>query len=156
MRHRVFTSLEEYQASLVVQTPVDDLDIVEVPYVPQAEPLDEEQRQELEEEREALSSLPSTFATSAEGAKFMASFGIPQTALNGKIPLQKEWQNKATTNPAEIDALYLQYKGNFGSVAKAEMGGFYILELDSLAPEQAFESKYGVGFSARLIIRSGP
>jgi Bifunctional DNA primase/polymerase, N-terminal/Protein of unknown function (DUF3987) len=156
MRRHVFTSLEEYQASLVEQAPVDDLDIVEVPYVPQAEPLDEEQRQELEEEREALSSLPSTFATSAEGAKFMASLGIPQTALNGKIPFQKEWQNKATTDPAEIDALYLQYKGNFGSVAKAEMGGFYILELDSLAAEQAFESKYGVGFSARLIIRSGP
>jgi hypothetical protein len=31
-----------------------------------------------------------------------------------------------------------------------------VLEVDSLAAEQAFQSKYGRGFSARLVIRSGP
>jgi hypothetical protein len=71
------------------------------------------------------------FTSPAEGAKFMASYGIPQIPLRGKAPWFEQWQNKATTNFAQIDAWYATYKCNFGSVAKGAIGGKFVFEVDS-------------------------
>jgi hypothetical protein len=72
--------------------------------------------QELEDEEKAkiitLASVPAIpqpdsngeFATPAEGAKFMASFGIPRLPLNGKVAILKGWQDKASADFAQIDA----------------------------------------------------
>jgi hypothetical protein len=95
------------------------------------------------------------FATPADGAKFMASFDIPQTPLQGKRPFLKDWQDKGSTDPAQIDAWYAQYKCNFGSIAKAALDGFYVLEADSVEVRKTFKKDTGSDFTARLIIQSG-
>ena len=95
------------------------------------------------------------FSTPAEGAKFMASFGLPQTPLQGKRPFLKEWQDKASTDPAQIDAWYAQYNCNFGSVAKATLDGFYVLEADSVEVRKTFKKDTGSDFTSRLVIQSG-
>ena len=100
------------------------------------------------------------FATPADGAKFMASFKIPQIPLRGKDPSigGKGWQHKGTIDFDEIDRLAKTHPGcNFGSVAKAEAGGFYILETDSVKPKQQFTKDTGLPtFGAKLLIKSGP
>jgi hypothetical protein len=96
------------------------------------------------------------FATPAEGAKFMASMGVPQTPLNGKIPFMKDWPNNATTDFTKIDAWYAEYKCNFGSVMKAEVGRHYAIETDSPASRTAFKNETQKDFSAHLVIKSGP
>jgi hypothetical protein len=96
------------------------------------------------------------FTTPAEGAKFMALLGIPQTPLNGKIPFLKDWPNKATTDFGQIDEWYAEYKCNFGSVMKAEPGGYYAMETDSANPRQDFKKATSSDLSARLSIKSGP
>ena len=95
------------------------------------------------------------FATPAEGAKFMASFDILQTPLNGKKPFLKDWQNTGSTDFAQIDAWYAQYKCNFGSIAKAEVGGFYAVETDSPVPHAEYQKETGERFSAKLMNKSG-
>jgi hypothetical protein len=107
------------------------------------------------------------FATPADGAKFMASLGIPQVPLSapadtrfshpGKNPAinGKNWQDKATTNPAQIDRWAKKYLGcNFGSIAKSQVDGFYVLETDSpdLAQKYAQETKRK--FQSELVIDS--
>jgi Primase C terminal 1 (PriCT-1)/Bifunctional DNA primase/polymerase, N-terminal len=68
------------------------------------------------------------FVTPAEGAKFMASFGIPQIPLRGKAPWFSDWPKKASTDFIQIDQWYAEHKCNFGSVAN---GKFFVLEVDS-------------------------
>jgi hypothetical protein len=98
------------------------------------------------------------FATPADGAKFMASFGIPQIPLRGKDPSVngKGWQDKGSTDFVQIDRWAKQYPGcNFGSIAKAVIGGFYALETDSPAPHAEFQKETGGRFDAKLLTKSG-
>ena len=92
------------------------------------------------------------FATPADGAKFMASFGIPQIPLNGKAPFLPEWQNQGSTDPAQIDAWYAQYKCNFGSIAKA--GKHCVLEVDNALVRPRFERVTGSTFTNTLTVAS--
>jgi hypothetical protein len=99
------------------------------------------------------------FATPADGAKFMASFGIPQVRLDGKNPAVNGsgWQDKGTTDPTEIDAIALRYPGcNFGSLSKAVIGGYYALETDSTDVKKRFVADTGLPtFGAKLLNKSG-
>ena len=107
------------------------------------------------------------FATPADGAKWMASLGIPQVPLSaptdrrrgspGKNPAinGKNWHQKATTDFAQIDAWAKQFpKCNFGSLAQARIGGFYVLETDSGELSQKIEEDTGRAFEAQLLIES--
>jgi hypothetical protein len=93
------------------------------------------------------------FLTPADGAKFMASFGIPQIPVRGKAPFFEEWPAKGTTDFAQIDAWYGEYKCNFGSVAKAEPGGVWILETDSAQVKARYKAT-GKGFTSGFLVRS--
>jgi Bifunctional DNA primase/polymerase, N-terminal len=96
------------------------------------------------------------FASPADGAKFMASFNIPQIPLDGKVPRKKGWQNIASTDFAQIDTWAQEFPGcNFGSVAKAIPGGFFALEIDSSEVSRNFKADTGKEFSSTLRIRSG-
>jgi len=96
------------------------------------------------------------FATPAEGAKFMALMGIPQTPLHGKDPFLKDFPNRASTDFEQIDAWYAQHNCNFGSVMKAEVGGFFAMETDSNIPCEQFKQETGSDLTARLVVKSGP
>jgi hypothetical protein len=94
------------------------------------------------------------FATPADGAKFMAgTYGIPQIPLNGKKPFFDRWQDKTTTDFTQIDAWHAKYKGNFGSVAKSQPNGHFVLEVDS-TNVIARAKQDGVSFSSQVIIQS--
>jgi Bifunctional DNA primase/polymerase, N-terminal/Primase C terminal 1 (PriCT-1) len=85
----------------------------------------------------------------------MATMGIPQHPLypREKRPLLPEWQQKATTNVAQIKQWSEEFPScNFGSVAK---GGFFVFEADSTDVRKRFENT-GNKFSAQLIISSSP
>lgn len=92
------------------------------------------------------------FATPADGAKFMASFGILQIPLNGKAPFFTEWQNQGSTDPVQIDAWYAQHKCNFGSIAKA--GRHCVLEVDNALVRPRFEKASGSTFTNTLTVAS--
>jgi len=107
------------------------------------------------------------FAAPADGAKFMASLGIPQVPLSaptdtrfsnpGKNPAinGKNWQAKATTDFAQIDRWARTYSGcNFGSLAKSQVGGFHVLETDSPDLAQKYAQETGSQFQSGLIIES--
>jgi hypothetical protein len=93
------------------------------------------------------------FKTPADGAKFMASFGIPQIPLRGKIPnYMPDWPAKATCDFNQIDDWALEYPScNFGSVARNHE--FFVFETDSTEPRNRFK-KTGHDFSSKLIIES--
>ena len=57
---------------------------------------------------------------------------MPKTPLKGKAPFLPGWQNSATTDSVQL-AAQAQIPGvtGFGGVAKAEIGGFWVLETDS-------------------------
>jgi hypothetical protein len=74
------------------------------------------------------------FACPADGAKFVAALGIPQTPLIGKNPSigGTDWHLRASTDFAQIDEWARNHPGcNFGSVALAEIGKHFVLEADS-------------------------
>ena len=73
------------------------------------------------------------FACPADGAKFMASFGIPQIPLHGKKPFMDGWQDQGSTDFDQIDLWAKQNPAcNFGSVAKLSVGKPFAFEADSL------------------------
>jgi hypothetical protein len=94
------------------------------------------------------------FTTPAEGAKYMAGFGIPQIPLRGKAPWFSEWPTKATTDFAQIDAWYAEHKCNFGSVAKVSLGQFFVLEVDSVDVRARYKADTKLDFTTTLTIRS--
>jgi len=51
------------------------------------------------------------FAVPADGAKFMASLGIPQIPLRGKRPFFNEWPTKGSTDFAQIDRWAAEFVG---------------------------------------------
>ncbi|MGH9690777.1 MAG: AAA family ATPase [Candidatus Acidiferrales bacterium] len=106
------------------------------------------------------------FATPADGAKFMASFGIPQVPLSaptdtrfpnpGKNPAinGSGWQHKASTDPAQIDRWCETFPGcNFGSLATADGG--WCFEADSKTPYERYKRDTGRKFTRSLGIESG-
>ncbi len=95
------------------------------------------------------------FLCPADGAKFMAAtYGIPQTPLNGKAPLLPEWQDNGSTDFEQIDRWAKQHRGcNFGSVAKAILGGHFVVEVDSLKVRERIRQA-GIDFSSRVIVES--
>jgi hypothetical protein len=96
------------------------------------------------------------FQCPADGAKWMASFGIPQIVIRGKIPFMTEWQNKGTTDFEQIDQWAAEYPGcNFGSIAKRSLDGHFALEVDSVDVRMAYRKETGQDFTASLIIQSG-
>lgn len=96
------------------------------------------------------------FLTPAEGAKFMAgTYQIPQTPLRGKRPFLADWQHKGSLEFGQIDAWYEEYHCNFGSIAKAEPGGRFVLEVDSPDVRRRANAS-GVELSSQVIIESRP
>ena len=96
------------------------------------------------------------FATPAEGAKFMASFGIPQIPVRGKVPFMTGWIDKGTTDFGQIDGWYAELKCNFGSIAKRSLGGHFALEVDSPDVRATYQRENpGFDFTAWIIIISG-
>jgi hypothetical protein len=92
------------------------------------------------------------FLTPADGAKFMASFGIPQIPLRPKTKIAQEtdWPNKKTTDFAQIDKLAQLYPGcNFASVSKANFDGFFSVEVDSLDVRDRIKAATGEGFTSK-------
>jgi hypothetical protein len=108
------------------------------------------------------------FKCPADGSKFMASFDIPQIPLSGPSDTRFNnpgknpaingvgWQNKASIDPEQIDTWAKQFPGcNFGSLAKHEVGKFFVLEADSALPLQEFKAAGGEdNFGSRLITKS--
>jgi bifunctional DNA primase/polymerase-like protein len=100
--------------------------------------------------------LKGEFATPADGAKFMAGmYGIPQIPLQGKKPFFNDWQDKGSVDFAQIDAWAAKHTCNFGSVAKSNPNGHFVLEVDST--DVIVRAKQdGVKFSSEVIIQSRP
>lgn len=95
------------------------------------------------------------FSSPADGAKFMASFGIPQTPLRGKAPFLVAWQDGATTDFEQIERWAQEYPGcNFGSVAKANLDGFFVVEIDSADFRERFKKDTGNYLDSKLAIAS--
>jgi hypothetical protein len=96
------------------------------------------------------------FASPAEGAKFMAALGLSITPLRGKAPFLSKWQEKASTDPEQIDAWVQQYGAdiNFGCVAKAVEGGFFIFEVDSPEVAKRYKQDTGKEFTETFTVRS--
>lgn len=95
------------------------------------------------------------FQSPSDGAKFMASIGIPQIPLRGKIAFLPRWQDFATTDPKVIDDWAQRYPGyNFGSVAIAEPGGFVVLEVDSTDVARRYREATGENLAPTLSIGS--
>jgi hypothetical protein len=91
------------------------------------------------------------------GALKQAARGIPQTPLSGKKPFQKDWQNKATTDAAQIQKWAEENPGcNFGSVAKGVIGGFWMLELDAPGEAARIRNETGNQIPVTLLVRSRP
>src|SRR5665213_10199 len=95
------------------------------------------------------------FPTPADGALWMANFGIPQTPLkDGKIPRITGWPEEATCDPKQIRDWAGQFPGcNFGSVARNHE--FFMFEADSNDVKARFE-KTGGKFSSGLMVLSSP
>ena len=89
------------------------------------------------------------------GALKQAARGIPQTPLFGKKPFQKDWQNKATTDVAQIQKWAEENPGcNFGSVAKGVIGGFWMLELDAPGEAARIRNETRNPIPITLLVRS--
>jgi hypothetical protein len=74
----------------------------------------------------------------------LVKYGIPGTPLRGKAPFLTAWQNCATTDEAQMRA-WSRIPGvtGFGGVAKAEIGGFWVLETDSTDVAKRFKDATG-------------
>jgi hypothetical protein len=97
------------------------------------------------------------FATPAEGAKYFASLNIPQIPLRPetKIAIEKDWPKKCSTDFAQIDKWVRIYPGcNFASVAKANLGGFFCVEVDSTDVQKRIKVNTGEGFTSKSIVIS--
>jgi hypothetical protein len=97
------------------------------------------------------------FACPADGAKFMAALGIPQTPLNGKNPSigGTDWHLRASTDFAQIDQWARIHPGcNFGSVAFAEIGKHFVLEADSPEVRKRHQADTNTDFPRTLTIQS--
>jgi len=94
------------------------------------------------------------FATPADGAKFMASLGVPQIPLKGKAPVINDWPEKATTDFAQIDEWYRLHQCNFGGVAYAKEGGHGIFEADSSAVRGRYNSEAHEDFANTVTVIS--
>ena len=101
------------------------------------------------------------FGSPLEGALWMAAtYGIPQTPLNGKAPFLKEWPSKASTDPEQIRRWGAEFPScNFGSVAVP--GHHFVFEADKPADgttktvRERFKDQGG-DFTAQLIVESSP
>ena len=81
-----------------------------------------------------------------DGALEMARRGVPQIVLYNetKKAIEKGWPDKATTDENTIRSLDERLPScSFGSVAKAVLGGFWILELDSTAVLERIKTETG-------------
>ena len=94
------------------------------------------------------------FTTPADGAKFMASLGVPQIPLKGKAPVINDWPEKATTDFAQIDEWYRLHQCNFGGVAYTKEGGHGIFEADSSAVRGRYNSEAHEDFAITLTVIS--
>jgi Bifunctional DNA primase/polymerase, N-terminal len=97
------------------------------------------------------------FACPADGAKFMAALGIPQTPLNGKNPSigGTDWHLRASTDFAQIDKWTRIHPGcNFGSVAFAGIGKHFVLEADSPEVRKRHRADTNTDFPKTLTIQS--
>ena len=97
------------------------------------------------------------FECPADGAKFMAAQGIPQTPLKGKNPDigGTGWHLRASTDFAQIDEWARIYPGcNFGSVAFAEIGKHFVLEADSPEVRKRHQADTNTDFPKTLTIQS--
>jgi|SRR5579872_1218165 len=96
------------------------------------------------------------FATPADGAKFMAgTYQIPQIPLRGKAPFFGDWQDKGSTDFAQIDAWYAEYGCNFGSICKDTPDGKFAVEVDSPDVSKRIKES-GAKFTSEVIIGSRP
>ena len=85
--------------------------------------------------------------------------GIPVIPLKPKTKAAflSSWEKLATTDPAQIQAWDAQYpEANAGSVAKAEIGGFWFLELDRPEAGQRIEAETGKRVPNTFRVRSSP
>ncbi len=97
------------------------------------------------------------FACPADGAKFMAALGIPQTPLIGKNPSigGTDWHLRASTDFAQIDEWARIHPGcNFGGVAFAEIGKHCVLEIDSPEVRKRHQADTNTDFPRTLTIQS--
>jgi Bifunctional DNA primase/polymerase, N-terminal len=83
--------------------------------------------------------------------------GIPviRVAARAKNAYDKDWPNLATTDPeviAKWDAETPECNSAF--VAKAEIGGVWILETDSIIPSQKYEEATGKKFTKTFTVQS--
>ena len=159
--------LEDYRSKGFTVIEEDDIPAVVPPVEPSVS---------VESKREEITTTgtvpqPDTngcFATPADGAKFMASKGIPQVPLSGPTDTRfknpgknpsingKGWPDKASTDFAQIVAWAKQFPGcNFGSVARHEVGSYYVQETDSEEPLKQYQAFAGESdFGAKLVTRS--
>ena len=80
--------------------------------------------------------------TPAQGARWMAKQGVPIIPLNGKIPFGNAWQDAATNDVTELNALAQSHKGNYGCVAKK--GEFWMVDEDVAGFFERFTQETGI------------
>ncbi len=96
------------------------------------------------------------FSSPADGAKWMAAYGIPQTPLNGKIAFLPGWQNNGSVDPeVTIDGLVNIPLATDGSIAKSAPNGCFIVEVDHPDVRTRIKST-GIDFTSQLVIESSP
>lgn len=105
-----------------------------------------------------VTAVDARFATPLAGALTLAAMGIPQIPVRAgtKKAFLDDWQNLATTDAAQIEAWAKQYNCNFGSVAKAEIGGFWFLELDENGLAKRIADEEQRPLPDTLLVRSRP
>jgi hypothetical protein len=96
-------------------------------------------------------------STPLAGALGMASRGIPVAPLQVRDKACKlpNWEEQATTDPTQINSWERQLPGrNYGDVAKAAPGGFWILEIDDAGVREKIKSDTGQQALSFFAVRS--
>jgi hypothetical protein len=96
-------------------------------------------------------------ATFKDRAQIGIDRGIPviRVAARAKNAYDKDWQNLATTDPEVIAKWDAETPAaNCAFVAKAEIGGVWMLETDSIAPSQKYEAATGKKFTKTFTVQS--
>ncbi len=122
VRFRLLTEVQDVEDVVLLE----DLELVDETSAPKSEV--------------TTAPVSSKLDAAATGLKY----GIPQTPLKGKAPFLPGWQNSASKDVAQIEA-WKQIPGvtGFGGVAKAEIGGFWVLEVDSTDVAKRYKADTG-------------
>jgi hypothetical protein len=104
----------------------------------------------------ALVAEPNT-QTQFDGALHVAAKGVPQIPLRPrtKIAFQNNWDQLATTDPAQLNAWHAQYPdSNWAGVALAQSNGIWIFEIDNV---DAIRQRLGaIKLPRTFMVRSRP